>query len=410
VRILHTADWHVGRNLARKPRLEETKAVLEEVLQIARDESVDAVIVAGDVYEHQAPSAEAEQIVFDTLLGFERERIPVVVVAGNHDHPGRWRALMPLLQRLSIHVVSHPVRPRDGGIVELTARDGGRLQVACLPWVPERKLTGSAELMGLQGEVFQTYAEGVAGLLRGLCKDLDPRACTVLAAHLFSSGAVVASADGDRSERSLTIGELYAVAPQALPMVQYAALGHVHRPQEVPMASIPSRYAGSLMALDFGEVGQDKSVAIIDLEPGMPAQVRTIPITRGRRLLHLDGTMEELEALTDSVGNAFLRVNLRCAGPEVGLGNRIRELLPNALVVRLDYPRMEEERAGGTLRHLAPREQFARYFQGKHGTTADSAYLDLFETMIRESGLERDLDEPEELVGAVTGDETTDDQ
>jgi len=390
----------VGRTLARKSRLDEMRGVLAELVEIAIREEVEVVILAGDVYEHQAPSAEAEQVVFDALLGLERAGIAVVIVAGNHDHPGRWRALTPLLRRLSVNVVSHPVRPGDGGVVEWKGRGGERLQVACLPWIYERRLTGSAELMGLEGEVFQSYAQGMAGLLRGLCRDLDPEACTVLASHLYLSGATVGRV-GDRTERGLTIGELYAVPPQALPLVQYAALGHVHRPQQIA-GPIPARYSGSLVALDFGEAGQEKGVVIADLTPGLPAQLRVVPITRGRPLMDLVGTMEELEAARDRAGDAFLRVTLTCNGPSVGLGDRVRELLPNTLEVRLDYPRVET--AGGPpLTGMSPREQFARYLGARHGVAPDPEYLDLFESLVAQVGSEGDLEE--DLLASVAAEE-----
>ena len=390
MRILHTADWHVGRTLARKSRLDEMRGVLAEVVEIAIREEVEVVVLAGDVYEHQAPSAEAEQVVFDALLGLERAGIGVVIVAGNHDHPGRWRALTPLLRRLAVHVVSHPVRPSDGGVVELKGRAGERLQVACLPWIYERRLTGSAELMGLEGEVYQSYAEGMSALLRGLCRELDPDACTVLASHLYVAGATVGK-DGDRTERGLTIGDLYAVPPQALPLVQYVALGHVHRPQEI-RGPVPARYAGSLVCLDFGEAGQDKGVVIADLTPGLPAQVRVVPITRGRRLMDLSGTLDELASARDRAGDAFLRVTLTCDGPTVGLGDRVREILPNTLEVRLDYPRKETS-AGPPLAGLSPREQFGRYLMAKHGSDPDPAYLDLFESLVAEVGSGRELED-----------------
>lgn len=403
MRILHTADWHVGRTLARKSRLDEMRGVLAEVVDIAVREEVEVVVLAGDVYEHQAPSAEAEQVVFDALLGLERAGIAVVIVAGNHDHPGRWRALTPLLRRLSVNVVSHPVRPRDGGVVELKGRGGERLQVACLPWIYERRLTGSAELMGMAGEVFQSYAEGVAGLLRGLCGDLDPDACTVLASHLYVSGATVGKV-GDRTERGLTIGELYAVPPQALPLVQYAALGHVHRPQQIP-GPVPARYSGSLVPLDFGEAGQEKGVVIADLSPGLPARVRVVPITRGRRLMDLTGSMEELEAARDRASDAFLRVTLTCDGPAVGLGDRVRELLPNTLEVKLDYPRVETG-GGASVSGLSPREQFARYLGAKHGTDPDPEYLDLFEALVAQVGFGEELEE--DLLASVAAKEEED--
>lgn len=377
MKVMHTSDWHVGKTIARRSRLDEAREVLGEVVEVAEGEEVDAVLVCGDVFEHQAPSAEAEAVVYDTLLALERREIPVLILPGNHDHPHRWKALEPLLDRFTIHVVPEVRRPDHGGIVRIPARDNStQLEVATLPWVYERRLVGARELMGLPGEADQAYAEEMAALIGALCEPLDPSVCTVFAGHVFISG----SRPGE-AQRGLTIGQLYAVAPQGLPDVQYAALGHVHRPQRVPGAARPAYYSGSPLQMDFGEVDQQKGVNIVELEPGQPADVRTVPLTRGRRLRDVHGTLEELEALRDDVGDAFLRVTLSCDGPVPGLGDDVREILPNALEVRLDYPKEEQERTR-TLRGLSPREQFARYLREKHGSEPDEALLDVFSKLL----------------------------
>lgn len=377
MKILHTSDWHVGKTLDRRSRLDECRGVLDELVEVAEHEAVDAVLVCGDIFEHQAPSAEAEAVVYDTLVALEDRHIPVLLFPGNHDHPHRWRAIEPLLGRLAVHVVPEVRRPDRGGIVRIPARDNStELQVAVLPWVFERRLVGARELMGLPGEAYQTYAEEMAALIGALCKPLDPSVCTAFAGHVFVSG----SRPGE-AQRGLTIGQLYAVAPQALPEVQYAALGHVHRPQRVPGAARPAYYSGSPLQMDFGEVDQEKSVNVVELEPGQPADVRTVQLERGRRLRDLRGTLEELEAERDAVGDAFLRVTLVCGGPVPGLGDEVRELLPNALEVRLDYPR-EEQVSSAAIRGLTPREQFARYLSEKHEAEPAERELDLFEELL----------------------------
>jgi len=263
MRLLHTGDWHVGKTLARHSRIEESREALAAVAAVAVEHEVDALLACGDIFEHLGPSPEAEQVVYEALMRFEEHRIPVVLLAGNHDHPHRWHAVEPLLARFAVHVVPEVRRPERGGILEIPARNGSSsVQIAALPWVTERRLIGAAELMGLAEQPYQTYATEVARLLQALCGAFDPEKCNVLAAHLYISGAKPAG-----SERQLTIGDLFAVAPQAIPpTAQYVALGHVHRPQRVPGIAVPARYAGSLLQLDFGEAGQEKSVVLVDLQ------------------------------------------------------------------------------------------------------------------------------------------------
>ena len=243
MRLLHTADWHIGKTLARRLPIDEAREAVAAVVSAAVEHEVDAVLVCGDVFEHLAPSPEAEQVVYEALLRFEEHRIPVVLLAGNHDHPQRWRAVEPLLARVDVHVVPEVRRPERGGLIEVAARDGSHsAQIAALPWVTERRLLGAAELMGLAEQPYQTYATEVARLLEALCAGFDPDRCNVLAAHLYVSGATPAG-----SERQLTIGDLFAVAPQAIPAHRAVRRARA-RPPAPARAGVaaPARYAGSL--------------------------------------------------------------------------------------------------------------------------------------------------------------------
>lgn len=381
MRLLHTGDWHVGKTIARRSRIDEAREVLSEVAEIATSEDVDVVVVAGDVFDHLSPSADAEAVVYDALLDFERRTIPVVLIAGNHDHAHRWHALEPLLDRFAVHVVPEPRRPDSGGIIEVSGRDGSSaMQLACLPWVPINRLLETSSLLGLAEETFQAYTTEMARILAALCHGFDPKKCNVLVGHFFISGAVTSG-----SERELSIGELYAVTPQAVPISpQYVALGHVHRPQKAPGVAVPARYAGSLLQLDFGEVGQEKSVALVDLEPGKPAEVREVPLTSGQHLRDVHGTFDELAQMVRVVGDDYLRVVLECDGPQPGLGDSVRELLPNALQVTLDYPKEDLQRQALDLSSTTPRELFERYFRERHSAAPEKELLDLFDELIDE--------------------------
>ena len=262
----------------------------------------------------------------------------MVIIPGNHDAPKRWSAVAPLLQRFSVFVVPEVLRPERGGVVEVSPRGRHR-------WRPDRRpaLGDRAEHdLGDRDDGSRRGAE--PSLCRrngatdqGSLRTLDPTKCTVFAGHLFVSGATLGG-----GERSLTVGQIYGVTPQAMPQVQYVALGHVHRPQRVPGSAVPARYAGSLLQLDFGEREQKKSVALVELAPGKAAEVREIPITAGRQLLDVSGTMEELAGLPRSRRFRLSARDAEIDGPRPGLADEVRERLPNAIEVRLEYPRGEE--------------------------------------------------------------------
>lgn len=380
MRILHTGDWHVGRTLHRRSRLDETRDVLAEIVELTRGEAVDLVLVCGDVFEHYAPSAEAEQVVYQTLLDLRATGAEVVVVSGNHDNSKRMAAVEAVFTIAGVRLVPDVRRPGEGGILELRSAGGVPVQIACLPWIAERLLFGAEDMMGLQPAPYQAYAEHVPRIIAALCAELDHGAVTVLAGHLFVSGARLGG-----GERELTTGQIFAISASTLPTtVQYIALGHVHRAQEVPGAATPARYSGSVLQLDFGELNQAKSVTLVDVEPGQPARVREIPLTRGRRLMEVTGTLDELAARRDGCGDAWLRVTVRCDAPQPGLADRVRDILPGALEVRLDYPREDAGRRAQELRRLTPRELFSRYYREAHGAPPAESLSALFDELYDE--------------------------
>lgn len=379
MRVLHTADWHVGKTINRQYRYDEMRDVLGEIVGIAEDWEIDVAVIAGDVYETKAPSGEAENVVYGTLLQLSQLGIPVVIVRGNHDHEKRWRAIEPLLDRFDVRVVPTVRRPDEGGVLEVEGRNGEPLQIAALPWVGKRRYATAESMMNPDREPHSEYAEGVSALLDHLAAELDTEKCNMLAAHVFVSGAIPGG-----GERPLVIGETYGIPPQAIPQVQYAALGHVHRPQEIGEAPVPTRYCGSPLQFDFGEVGYENSVTVVDLEAGQPAKVEEVTLTEGRSLRNVHGTLEELEEMTDAVGDDYLRVHLECEKPQPGMGDQVRDLLPNVVEVRLEYPEKEERQEHESLRDLTPRKQFARYLSDRYGGKPDEEFLDLFDELLDE--------------------------
>ncbi|HYG71354.1 MAG TPA: exonuclease SbcCD subunit D [Actinomycetota bacterium] len=378
MRFLHTSDWHVGRTIRGRSRADEFAAALDQVVGIAADEGVDAVLLAGDVYEHRAPGPEADELVFDAFLRLHDAGIRVVTIPGNHDSPVRMGAFSRLLRPVGVEVAPRVAPPTGGGIVVVPSRDGTEeAEVACVPFVPERRFGDAAALFDASEAWYQSYAQGMGELLAAMASGFSPGRIPIVMGHLFTDGALVTPGGG---ERELTIGIAYAMPPSRLPGdAAYIALGHVHLPQAVKGSPAPARYAGSLLQLDFGEAGQKKSVAIVDASPGKPAKVTEVPITAGRALRDVRGTLDEIVALAPSLGDAWLRVFVTTDGPVPGLADRIRDELPNALDVVPVYER--EEGGGGDvpIRSLHPRDQFVAYYRAHHQAEPVPALLDAFD-------------------------------
>jgi DNA repair protein SbcD/Mre11 len=379
MRFLHTADWHVGKAIRGRSRADEFAAALDEVVGIARDEGVDALLLAGDVYEHRAPAPEADSLVFEAFVRIREAGIPVVAIPGNHDSAMRMEALAKLLRPIEVHMVPKVAPPDRGSVVEIGSRDGSESAiVACVPFVPERRFGDAAALFRATEDWYQSYAEGMGRVLEQMATAFRDDRVNVLLAHLFTDGALLGG-----GEREATIGLEYAVSPARLPAAaQYLALGHIHRPQPVKGSPAAARYAGSLIQLDFGEIDQRKSVAIVDASAGKPARVREVALSAGRRLADLRGTFDELTARAGDMGDAYLRVFVSTDGPVPGMAERVREVLPNALDVHLEYERAEREDAGPPLSSLAPREQFLAYHRAQHGAEPDGGLMAAFDEVL----------------------------
>jgi exonuclease SbcD len=380
VRFLHTADWHVGKPLRGRSRMDEYAKALEQVAGIAVDRRVDAVLVAGDVFDSPAPPPEAEKLVYDFLARLLPERIACVVIAGNHDHPKRLGALASLLEGLRIHVRPEVRPPGEGGVVRVPSRDGREeAAVAVLPFVPERRIVDACTVMDAEHKWYEAYAGRIEQILEALARSLPATTVNVILAHLLVDGARVGT-----GERELHLGPVYGVNPQQLPSsVQYIGLGHLHRPQEI-LAPAKTRYPGSLIELDFGEQEQDKSVVVLDAQPRRPPGVELVEVTAGRRLRTVEGTLDDLRRLADERSGDYLRVKVKAEAPTPGLAERVKELLPNALDVTVDHPRdgrkVQDERGKGRVK-LAPAQLFAAYYQCRHQAPPPKELQQLFDQM-----------------------------
>ena len=329
---MHTADWHVGKTLKGHDRLDEQRAVLAEITRVAEVNQVDAVLVAGDVYESSASSAQAQQLVVQTLLRLRQAGAEVIVIAGNHDHGPTFEAYRPLMGVAGI-TLAGAVRPPDrGGVIRFRARsDGADVQLAVLPFLTQRYAVRAAEIVAqTPSENVRAYDDMIRQIVASLTSGFSDATVNLLMSHLTCVGGVFGG--GERSAQSVFE---YSVPATIFPVsAHYVALGHLHRRQSLP-AHCPVHYSGSPIAVDFGEQDNTSVVCVVEARPSVPARVTDIPITSGRRLRTVRGTLPELEAQAASFGEDYLRVWLR-EPTRAGLRDDTLTVLPNALEVRID--------------------------------------------------------------------------
>ena len=327
MKLLHTADWHVGKSIKGLSRLAEHEAVLADIVRVADAERVDVVVVAGDVYETTTPTPDAEALVLRTLLDLRETGAKVVVVSGNHDNALRFEAVRPVFAALDVTVTGLPRRRADGGVVELVCADGVGVRIALVPFCSQRSIIRTAQLMDLDAaQLAQTYDERMRRLIAHLVGDLPDDAVNMVAAHGMVAGAALGG--GERPAQTYMD---YSIGAAAFPAsLHYVALGHVHRTQQIGGAA-PIWYSGSPLQVDFGDADPSCNVLVVGATPSTPAVPRPVPVTGGRRLRTVRGSLEELRESVGATGNDYLRVLVDEPG-RAGLAQTVRELLGDYVV------------------------------------------------------------------------------
>lgn len=315
MRLLHTSDWHLGRTLHGVDLLDHQAAYLDHLVAVARAERVDAVLVAGDVYDRAIPSVEAVAVLSDALARLS-EVATVVVTSGNHDSSTRLgfgAALMRERVRLrtAIAQVGEPVVVGDALVYGLPYLDPD--------FARSRLADEGGELLARSHEAV------VAAAMRRVLADRAgrPQRRAVVMAHAFVTGG-----EASESERDIRVGGVDQVPAGALAGVDYVALGHLHGPQQVAPGI---RYSGSPLAYSFGEQHQHKSTALVDLGPDEPT-VELIPAPVPRALADVTGPLDRLLADDAHTGD-WVRVTVTDPVRPPDLQARVRSHFPHALVV-----------------------------------------------------------------------------
>lgn len=298
MRILHTSDWHLGKRLDYFSRLEEQRAVLTEICEIADAEGVDAVIVAGDLFDTFNPPVEAVELLYKTLrkLSHEGQR-PVIAIAGNHDSADRIDAPDILARECGIIFIGYPqatIRPfhiKNGfsiskvtaGFLEISLPQYSYpLRIIHTPFANELRLK---QFLGLDNK-----AQHLNEVLKQHWLDIgnthcDNQGVNLLTTHLYvlqRGGEILEEPEG---EKPLKVGHADLVYSDAIPpQIQYTALGHLHRFQDIGDHQRPVVYPSSPLAYSFSEAGQEKGTVIVEAIPELPAKYRFIPLSAGRKL------------------------------------------------------------------------------------------------------------------------------
>ena len=405
MRILHTADWHIGQTLNGWNREVEHRAWLDELVGVVAREEIDVLLVAGDVFDGLNPSGESQKIFYDALARLKRVRpgLRTVITGGNHDPAGRLEAPSTLLAALDVHVFAtlrregEALRPEQH-MVPLPGPDGvPKAWVCAIPFLRAPDLPGLS-FAGGEGRASPIVdaARRLHATMGAAARAAAGELPVIAMGHLHCHGAT----ESDGAERRILIGGEHALPEDVFPEAfDYVALGHLHRPQTLAGRI---RYAGSCFPLSAAEAGYDHGVSVLDIHDGGITHTH-IPIARPAQMLRFPGQgvtrLDELEAALSDLDldadlepglRPFVYANLEATGPASVILTEAEKLLAGyplrvaGLRVRREAVTEDDPEEMQALDDIDPEELFRPAFEASQGHPPGDAHIAAFREAMTE--------------------------
>ncbi len=320
MRLLHTSDWHIGRTFHGHDLLADQRVVLGALADLAAEHRVDAVLVAGDLYDRAVPSADAMRVANQAVTRLRATGAQIVAIAGNHDSAPRLGMFTDFLTQGGLHLRTDPARLAEP---VLLADGDGPVAMYAIPYLEPEVVR---DVLGLDGPA--SHQRAMQAALRLVHEDLGSRPAgtrSVVLAHAFVVGGLVSG-----SERSIAVGGVESVSADIFDGIDYVALGHLHGRQRL---SETMRYSGSPLPYSFTESGHRKGAWLVDLAGDGVTSVEWLDLPVVRPLATVRGTLAEILSGNDDLLEHYLAVQLTDQERPIEAMRRLRERFPFALTV-----------------------------------------------------------------------------
>ena len=347
--------------------MEDQAYILDETRKILRDEEPDAVLVAGDIYDKSAPSAEAVRLFDDFLSALSADGQTVFAISGNHDSAARVAYGGRIMAKSGVYLSAPEYR---GEVFSATLEDrDGPVDIYLLPFIKPIHVS-----LAFPEEKIESYTDALRVAVEKM--PIDPKRRSVLVAHQFVTGAVRSDSE------DISVGGLDNVDAVVFAPFSYVALGHIHRPQNIGSPRI--RYSGAPLKYSFSEAGDEKSITMAELDGKGEVSLRTVPLTPKHDLREIKGTYDELmkkENYQDTATDDYLRVTLADEDDVPDAMRNLKTVYTN--ILRLDYDNTRA-RSGGAIEELpeaetkTPMELVAEFYAMRNGqpmSEAQSGYM-----------------------------------
>jgi len=373
MRILHTSDWHLGRIFYGIHLTDDQAYVLDQLVKLVGEARPDVVVIAGDIYDRSVPPTEAVKLLDEVLSSIILvHKVPVIMIAGNHDSPERLGFGTRLLARQGLHLISQ----LTGDIKPIVIHDShGPVYFWPLPYAEPAVVREK-----LAAPEATDHDRAMLCLLRRIT-GLTPRGTrTVALAHAFVAGGVESE-----SERPLSVGGTGTVDAGYFQPFNYVALGHLHQPQRVGSEHI--RYAGSLLKYSFSEAGHRKSVTLVEMDGSGKTTFEAVSLLPRRDVRCLEGFLHDILAgpHNGESRDDYLMVTLKDSGAIFDAVGKLREVYPNVLHIERSYLAEGELCGpGSNYRRLSEIDLFSSFYEQVTGDPLSDEQAGVFAAMVDE--------------------------
>ena len=406
MRILHTADWHIGHRLYERNRIEEHRQFLEWLLGSIHEHDVDVLVVSGDIFDTALPTSEATSLYYQFLFQlYEESRAQVVITAGNHDSPRHLAAPREFLKMGNIHVVGEIESGVEDCVITLPSRDADKpneaVAIAAVPYLSERELLSHVSFE-TEVERVERYREAMRQLYEQCVAHMPPRVPKILMGHLVALGGQETG-----SERNIQIGGASTVCPGDFPEgIEYVALGHLHRAQSIEGADYPIRYSGSPLPMTFKESEYAKKVCLLDFTMAAGVELTEIDVPVFKELCRVKGDYDQVmaEAMSGDWSGKYIEVQLTLDAPRLGIGDEIREAFGDRegdvliVEVQLEERQRESGLSAEQISSKPPEEIFEEFYRTEYNDaevaeTELPGLLETFRELVQISSTQADATE-----------------
>jgi exonuclease SbcD len=374
MRFIHTADWHLGRLFYGLHLTEDQAHVLDQLIDLAGSVRPDVVLVSGDIYDRAVPPPEAVRLLDYVLSRFILDlRIPVIMIAGNHDSPDRLGFGSKVMAAEDLHIFGSP--GANAGCVTLHDK-AGPVRFYAIPYAEPAVVETVLELE--QGRDHQAVMAAYLNQVRGTHPAGER---SVLVAHAF-----VAGGEESESERPLSVGGADRVSAELFEGVNYVALGHLHRPQAAGRESV--RYAGSLLKYSFADGDQPRTVNLVEIDESGKCTVEGVALTPRRDVRRIEGHLDQFLNDPDPASNRedYLLVTLLDTHPILDLMGKLRQVFPNVLHVERPHLTGHGDKSAGRQDHrrMNDLDLFSGFFSEVTGDRLTTDQIVAYQAVVEE--------------------------